>query len=101
MKRIYGILIGLMTAAAVGGSVSAQVAKQVEVTKDYIPQVAKAEKKSIEPNMVDTVTIRPDIDYTITPLSAQYHCRFVRYDASCRCGLFDGLCQPSGSILED
>lgn len=69
MKRIYGILIGLMTAAAVGGSVSAQVAKQVEVTKDYIPQVAKAEKKSIEPNMVDTVTIRPDIDYTITPRS--------------------------------
>lgn len=56
-------------AVAVCGSVSAQVAKQVEVTKDYMPKVTKADKLDVEPNMVDTVTIRPDIDYTITPRS--------------------------------
>ena len=69
MKRIYGILICLAGAVAVCGSVSAQVAKQVEVTKDYMPKVTKADKLDVEPNMVDTVTIRPDIDYTITPRS--------------------------------
>lgn len=69
MKRIYGILIYLTMAVAMCGSASAQVAKQVEVTKDYMPRVAKAEKLEVEPNMVDTVKIRPDIDYTITPRS--------------------------------
>ena len=69
MKRIYEILIYLTMAVAMCGSASAQVAKQVEVTKDYMPRVAKAEKLEVEPNMVDTVKIRPDIDYTITPRS--------------------------------
>lgn len=49
----------------------AQVTKQVEVTKAYVPQVERATKHAIEPDMTDTVRMRPDIDYTITPLSLQ------------------------------
>lgn len=45
----------------------AQVAKQVEVTKAYVPEVAEAVKLPIEPNMVDTVKMRPEIDYAIAP----------------------------------
>jgi hypothetical protein len=48
---------------------SAQVAKHVEVTKDYAPSVSQAQKLSSLPDMTDTVTMRPDIDYTITPRS--------------------------------
>ncbi len=47
----------------------AQVSKQVEVTKDYKPTVSEAQKLSIVPDMTDTVTMSPDIDYTITPRS--------------------------------
>ena len=47
----------------------AQVAKQVEVSKDYKPTVSAAQKLSIIPDMTDTVTMRPDIDYSITPRS--------------------------------
>ena len=49
---------------------SAQVEKQVEVSKEFVPQVnTLPTKMSITPNMVDTVTLRPEIDYTITPRS--------------------------------
>lgn len=50
---------------------SAQVDKQVEVTRDYVPDVAPARKLPVEPDMTDTVRMRPDIDYSITPLSWQ------------------------------
>lgn len=66
MKRYITILIAL---CAVSLSASAQVAKQVEVTKDYAPEIGSAHKMDITPNMVDTITLRPEIDYTITPRS--------------------------------
>ncbi len=50
-------------------TMSAQVAKEVEVVRDFAPKVARAQKKSVTPNMVDTVKLRPEIDYTITPNS--------------------------------
>ena len=71
MKRLIYIFL-LMCLPA---SLSAQVAKQVEVTKDYAPSVSTAQKLSILPDMTDTVTMRPDIDYTITPKS--YETSFV------------------------
>lgn len=46
----------------------AQVDKRVEVTKDYEPVVTGAMKLPIVPDMADTVKMRPEIDYTITPL---------------------------------
>ncbi len=68
MKR-YLYLAALC--AAIPWGASAQVEKQVEVTKAYIPRVESATKLAIEPDMTDTVTMRPEIDYTITPLSMQ------------------------------
>lgn len=50
---------------------TAQVEKQVEVTKAYEPTLERAEKLSIAPDMTDTMQLRPEIDYTITPLSLQ------------------------------
>lgn len=49
--------------------VAAQVEKQVEVTKSYVPSVGRAEKLSITPDLTDTVRIVPDIDYSVVPLS--------------------------------
>ena len=49
----------------------ASMNKQVEVTKLYVPDIAPADKLAIEPDMTDTVKMRPDIDYSITPLSWQ------------------------------
>ena len=66
MKRYITILI---TLCVVSLSASAQVAKQVEVTKDFAPEISEAKKMDITPNMVDTITLRPEIDYTITPRS--------------------------------
>ena len=45
----------------------AQVAKQVEVEKNYTPSVSTAQKLAIIPDMTDTVKMRPDIDYAFTP----------------------------------
>ena len=66
MKR-YITLIAVLCAMSL--SASAQVTKQVEVTKEYAPEIAKARKMDVAPNMVDTITLRPEIDYTITPRS--------------------------------
>jgi hypothetical protein len=66
MKRIFAIVLSLAT-AAIPLMAEAQVAKQVEVTKAYVPEVSEAVKLPIEPNMVDTVKMRPEIDYAISP----------------------------------
>ena len=66
MKRVISISLFALLACA---GVNAQVAKQVEVTKNYAPSVSQATKLAIAPNMADTVTLRPEIDYTITPRS--------------------------------
>ncbi len=50
---------------------AAQVEKQVEVTKAYEPTLDAVVKLSIVPDMTDTMQLRPEIDYTITPLSLQ------------------------------
>ena len=45
----------------------AQVSKQVEVTKDYKPNVDAAQKLSIIPDMTDTVTMRPILITRLRP----------------------------------
>lgn len=67
MKR-WILLCGLLLT---GFAAQAQVEKQVEVTKAYVPSLEAATKLPIEPDMTDTTTLRPEIDYTITPLSLQ------------------------------
>lgn len=65
------ILIAAALLAALPWSAEAQVGKQVEVTKAYEPRVESAAKLAIAPDMTDTVRMRPEIDYTVTPLSLQ------------------------------
>ncbi len=68
MKRLL-LAVALLTAFPC--ATMAQVEKQVEVTKAYVPKVEQAAKLAIEPDMTDTVQMRPEIDYTITPLSLE------------------------------
>ena len=62
-------LIVAALAAVLPRLAAAQVEKQVEVTKAYVPKVESASKLAVEPDMTDTARMRPEIDYTITPLS--------------------------------
>ena len=67
MKRYITTLI---TLCAVSFAASAQTAKQVVVTKDFASEISTDKKKmDFAPSMVDTVKMRPDIDYSITPRS--------------------------------
>ena len=47
----------------------AQLEREVEVTKQYVPKLPPARKMDMTPDRVDTVSIRPEIDYTIAPKS--------------------------------
>ena len=64
MKRVLILSAALLFC---GVPLRAQVTKQVEVTKTYVPEVSKAVKLPIVPDMTDTVRLRPEIDYTVTP----------------------------------
>ena len=66
MKRFLYITL-LCAGVLFTTSAMAQVAKQVEVSKDYAPTVDKAQKIAIVPDMTDTVKMQPEIEYTITP----------------------------------
>ncbi len=50
-------------------SLQAQVTKEVEVTKKYVPQVEQPTKPILKATMSDTAQITPEIDYSVTPLS--------------------------------
>lgn len=47
----------------------AQVNKEVEVTKAYIPTVERVAKPALPAVIIDTAYINPDIDYSVTPLA--------------------------------
>ncbi len=66
MKNFSILLSAILLSANV---LQAQVNKQVEVTKAYIPTVSKAEKPLLPAFITDTAYINPDVDYSITPLS--------------------------------
>jgi hypothetical protein len=69
MKRLIIIAIALFVA----GTAVAQddISKQMEVTRAYTPKVGRAAKLPVEPRMVDTVRLRPEVRYTITPVAWQ------------------------------
>lgn len=69
MKKIA--ITAVLLLAALPWHAAAQVEKQVEVTKAYVPRVEPASKLAVAPDMTDTVKMRPEIDYSITPLSLQ------------------------------
>lgn len=66
MRRYIAITLAIF---AVHTSLWAQAVKQVEVTKDFVPELNESKKMDITPNMVDTITLRPEIDYSIMPRS--------------------------------
>ncbi len=66
MKKITIIVSFIILATS---QLQAQVNREVEVTKAYIPTVAKAEKPQLVATIADTAYINPDVDYSITPLS--------------------------------
>ncbi len=66
IKR-YLLLTVLCAIAPLG--VDAQVEKQVEVTKEYIPSVEQAAKLPVTPDLTDTTQMRPEIGYSVTPVS--------------------------------
>lgn len=67
MKRY--VFMAALAAALCPGLATAQVGKQVEVTKAYVPTLESASKLPSVPDMTDTARMRPEIDYTITPLA--------------------------------
>lgn len=65
MRRYILTIAALLVAVAA----SAQVTREVEVTKQYVPKLPPAHKLDMVTDKQDTVTIRPEIDYTIAPKS--------------------------------
>lgn len=68
MKNIIKTII-FLTLISAAAQVSAQegLDRQIEVTTSYIPDVESARKLDYSPRMIDTVSLKPDVDYTITP----------------------------------
>lgn len=62
------IMVSAVSLWFVPSVTEAQVDKKVVVTKTYKPVVSGALKLPITPDMADTVKMRPEIDYGITPL---------------------------------
>lgn len=56
-----------MILVAVSVSAQEKLSRQVEVTKDFTPDVDKASKKDVPPTMYDTVKLKPEIRYSIAP----------------------------------
>lgn len=67
------ILYILAAAVVVAGSATAQnkgLDRQVEITKEYVPEVEPARKLDIPAQMADTVTLKPEFSYgTIKPMA--------------------------------
>ncbi len=58
------------------------VSRQVEVNKDYVPEVGRAAKINIEPQMTDTVKLRPVIEYNVTTSRLQTPFTVSRFQAA-------------------
>jgi hypothetical protein len=68
-KTLVKISVLLAAAQLAVGAVYAQngIDRRIEVTRQYIPEVGAAEKLDFMPAQVDTVPLRPEINYSITP----------------------------------
>ena len=71
MKKM---LIVAALAAVLPQLAAAQVEKQVEVTKAYVPKVESASKLAVQPDMTDTARMRPDLlaAASITPAERRW-----------------------------
>ncbi len=80
MKRQISLLLLFGALLATAWPLAAQVEKEVEVSKSYVPKIGSATKLALQPDFTDTVKIRPDIDYTLQPrvLNTQFETRTFR-----------------------
>ena len=67
MKRIFNIFTLLLLTATVAEA--QDIEKEVVVTKEYTPTLETPDKLAITPRMEDTVTLRPEVRYSIMPTS--------------------------------
>ncbi|MBR4149313.1 MAG: hypothetical protein IKT94_04160 [Rikenellaceae bacterium] len=65
MKRIFNIFALLLLTVTVAEA--QDIEKEVVVTKEYTPTLETPDKLPITPRMEDTVTLRPEVRYSITP----------------------------------
>lgn len=80
MKKVLLSIFGVFTVLAV--SAQDDISKQMDVTKAYTPKVGQAAKLAVEPRMVDTVQLRPQIDYSITPTAWRTAFSSEKYEAA-------------------
>ena len=66
MKRFFSIFTLLLLTANV--AVAQNIDKEVVVTKEYTPTLDTPDKLTIAPRMDDTVALRPEVKYSITPM---------------------------------
>ena len=69
MKRIVMTVVAAVVAAGVvtAQEDAASITQRIEVTRQYVPELGGAQKLDFAPRMIDTVTLKPDIRYSITP----------------------------------
>ncbi len=71
MKRFFAIFTLLLLAQSV--AVAQNFDKEVVVTKEYTPTLDTPDKLTVEPRMDDTVALRPEVGYSITPIGWATH----------------------------
>lgn len=55
-----------------GEAKSSDLNREMEVTRAYEPTVSEANKLNVKPNLIDTVKLRPEVEYRITPSPIAY-----------------------------
>ena len=66
-KIIFTVSAILLTAGVLCAQENESLNRRIEVTRQYVPEVEGARKLEYSPRMTDTVTLKPYIDYAITP----------------------------------
>lgn len=74
MKKLF-ILVSVLTLGtltALRAQTGGELNRQMEVTRAYEPTVNEAPKLDIKPNMVDTVALRPEFEYSVSQVPINY-----------------------------
>lgn len=64
---VFAAMVTAMVAATGNANGQEDLNRRVDVSKDYAPRVEKAVKLAVQPQVGDTTTLRPNLDYTIRP----------------------------------
>ncbi len=61
------MLLAMIASGSIFGQDKADFSKRIEVTNEYKPTIGMARKLNFSPQMIDTVALRPEISYSISP----------------------------------